>query len=1147
MKILWKDFLRSIGLSLGRFLAIAGICALGVGFYGALRMSGGDMRLSLNDYYNQTNMMDIRIVSTLGLSDENINAFKQVDGVEGVMPAYETDILTDIDNDTCVVKVHSLNSSAYDSNCINNFIANSNNDDYLNRPALVKGAWPHASDECVISNTAVMSKKLEIGDEVIINECSTGIDSTLTVNKFKITGFVNSSYYVCSTNFGTTTIGNGQVQEFIYVPNSAFSDDFPYSEAFIKVKNSEKFVNASEEYQKCIDDVMLNLSKLAPEQSEIRSASVKSKAQDKLDEGRIEFNKQKINVEKELDNNQKKLNDSYEQIISGEKQLKDTENYILNGFNEFYTQKNNTLTAISQGFSTINSLIDTNNAFSRNYSSLCTTLDSQYAEAINLSNTWENRINLLTQVCSTADALKGVCSASSQFVDAVIVDENEKQLARFMFENYSSTLTSFEDKIKVLIDALNSASMEEDRQAAWTINIENCNILYNTLIPSQTTISSFYTTVSSNLNSKFLELQYQENLANEKFNAIEEQLIEGAKQMQEGKDQLESGKAEYYEGLKKFNEAKVLAEQELSSAEQQINDSQKEIDNIENAEFYIMDRTKNYGAINFDNDAERIDNIAQVFPLIFFLVAALVVLTSVTRMIDEERTSIGTHKALGFSRWKISFKFLGYGIFACLGGSIVGLLIIPQVIPYVILTAYGIMYQLPFGIPMPFDFGYAILSAGMGLLITLCATIFAAGRTLKEVPAILMIPSAPKAGKRILFEYIKPIWNILNFNWKVTFRNMFLYKKRFFMAIIGIAGCTALLITGFGLSDSINDIINKQFNEIIFDNFNATYKSQITSEQKNSINSTFDKWGISDDVVEVRDENFVAQPEGHPDAIVSVLVPDNVEIFSDLRILRTRNNHNSIKLNDDGVVVSEKLATLMHVKAGDTIVVNDQDKIGNAGPNKYELKISDITENYVAHYVYMTKNFYEKTMNKNCVLNSFVCRFDGNQADKENFSKEISKFDFINTSTFTDKSKESYQTMLSSVDMVVVVLILAAAILAFVVLYNLININICERSREIATLKVLGSTSFEVNMYIHRETFILSIIGSIVGVFLGFVLENFVIVSSEVDYCMFGREVYPASILISVGITLIFTILVAILLRKKLYSISMVESLKSID
>lgn len=376
---------------------------------------------------------------------------------------------------------------------------------------------------------------------------------------------------------------------------------------------------------------------------------------------------------------------------------------------------------------------------------------------------------------------------------------------------------------------------------------------------------------------------------------------------------------------------------------------------------------------------------------------------------------------------------------------------------------------------------------------------------------------------------------------------MFLYKKRLFMTIIGIAGCTALLLTGFGLSDSINDVVKLQYDNIMHDNFVTNFKNEIDNNDKLQIENIFSQYSIGDDFAYLHEETMVSQPKGKSEQNTIIDVPENKQFFKSLRTLHNRETQEEYEITDEGALITEKLAMLMNIKAGDTIKIYVQDKIGNAGVDSYEIKVANIVENHVGHYIYMTPAFYEKTFNKQFKPNAVIAKYIDDEQKQEQLLNEVSKMKNIKTVGYTDKAKDRFYKMLKSVDMIVVVLLVFAAILAFVVLFNLTNINICERLREIATLKVLGAKKSEISMYIHRETLVLSAIGALAGVALGFVLENFVITSAEVDMVMFGRNIYLPSILYSIVITLTFTVIVIFMTINKTHKISMVESLKSIE
>ena len=463
--------------------------------------------------------------------------------------------------------------------------------------------------------------------------------------------------------------------------------------------------------------------------------------------------------------------------------------------------------------------------------------------------------------------------------------------------------------------------------------------------------------------------------------------------------------------------------------------------------------------------------------------------------------------------------------------------------------AYAIIYAVPCR-PCPIDPAMTAAAAGLGVGITVIATWFAAASTLRERPAFLMLPRAPKAGKRILLERIRPVWRRLSFSWKVTSRNLFRYKRRFIMAIVGIAGCTALLLTGLGLQNAINDIIDKQYGELYHYNTIVRMASDSTDDEKSQVEQRVEE-DASGDFAWLATANKQAQSvSGGEGADVSqhrvdIVVPENPDTLSDFNTLRTREGHEELSLSDDGVLVSEKLAMELSLTVGSTFSIFDEDAVGDATGDGREVTVAGIMENYVGHYVYFTPTLYEQVMGEEPVFTTLYANEVEDEGAREVLSDELLATDGVKTVTYNDETIDSYRTMLKSVDSVVVVLVIAAALLAFVVLYNLTNINITERVREIATLKVLGFTPREVDAYIYRETLLLAVIGALVGLLLGIVMEGFVVVTAEVDQVMFGRDIHAASFIIAFLLTMVFSVIVTLAMRPKLRRIDMVESLKS--
>lgn len=1140
MRFYWKDIVRTIFNSLGRFLSILGIIALGVGFYGALRMTSYDMKILATDYFRDTNFMDIRVVSSLGLSQENINSIMDIDGVDGLMPCKETDVLASVGHNQIAIRIHSLNNSVFNDKVDSQSVSDNN---YINKVDLVSGAWPSSNNECVVLSDSIIGKKTQLGDEIEIIECSNGFDETLIKRKLKISGFVSSPYYMYTLQLGTSNLGSGEIEQVIYVPESQFKESYPDTEIFITVENAKNYVIDSDQYYECVDSVIDKIKEIASDQTIVRSNQIRYDAQKQLDNGWHDYNQKKDSIDKELDANEKKLNSSNKTLQDKQNELSRAEAELNLQLHDFENQKQEVYSQIETAFKNLDKA-----------SNIVEDLEAK-------NNNNNNDIKLdINQVKTDVDqAESGLASIIFNLNKSKQISDNSINLLNNIIEKpeiQSQITAAFEYRLSVTNDLLDNSqkfyedimsASAEDKQKIYYEHIGSFILTSSIFQLSYEPVSIAFSVCHTYLENYYNQIKNKENEANNQFNQFTSLLQAARLKIEDGKNQLYSGTQEYKQALNTYNDLKEQAYQGLNDAETKLNNSKKEIDSLQQAEFYVIDRTKNLSYISYIGDTDRIDAISKVFPLVFFIVAALVALTSMTRMVEEERVLIGTYKALGLSKFSISMKFIIYGLFASILGSLIGLIVIPQIIPYVILYTYQIIYHIPFSLPMPFNIGIAVIATVAGIFITLGATIFSSYFSLKEVPASLMLPSVPKAGKQILLEKVKPLWNMFNFNWHITLRNMFLFKKRFFMTIIGIAGCTALLLTGMGLYSSINNLLDKQYNYIIKDNFYASFNDDITQENIDILNKDLINDTETKNYSFVNSEGFMASPSNTADVMLTAIVPEDVNSFKNLRLLQNRVTKEQYELNDDCVYITEKLATLLNVKSGDTIRIYEPDSIGNASLTSYDIKIDGISENYLAHYLYMNKNTYEKVFNKPFKCNAFVSLYSGNTQQKDKYRQQIQNLNCVKVADFSDKKWEEYSQTIDSVNTVVWVLIVSAAILAFIVLFNLTNINICERHREIATLKVLGSTSFEINAYIHRETVIVTMLGAIVGVIFGLFLENFVILSAEIDYCMFSRDLSFSSILFAVLITCVFAIVVLTFMRGKLKSISMVESLKSAE
>lgn len=1071
----------------------------------------------------------------------------------------EADAISELDGVQYTLCFQSLDvDAAQASTCDDGFTVQSSDGSYLNRPVLKSGTWPTKSDECLLSSDTVWQTDVHIGDKVRLIEGTQDLDDSFAEREFTVVGFVNSSYYTCSTNVGSTSLGSGRLTSFVFVPDSAFADDYPITEAFIAVDGARDLPWASDAYQAKVDEVANRIDAIADDLKASRIEGLQADAQATLDEKRAEYEQKKADALAQLDDGQATLDDSKAQLDSAAVELESAKATIAQSESQLASGR-------AQYESGVAELADQRSQAQAALAQAQASIDEGRAKYYAAMQTREMLNNKLDEaqrgLDQVNDGLAQVAAGIGQTQRAIDGLQAQIDALDPADPTYEETKAQFEAKKTALEQQLNQAQTSLKQLQQQQAQLESQKTEIEAGIAQ---IDTETAGVPEQLAAGEQELAAQKAAANQGFasgqaslDAAAAQLAQGQAQLDEGRAQLKSGQAEYADGLSQWEngaaelaDKRAQAEAEFADAEAQLADAQAEVDDIAtmDADVYALDLKKNIGAESFRSDAGRIDQIAQVFPLLFFLVAALVSLTTMTRMVDEERVLIGTFKALGYSNGRIASKYLVYAMVASGVGSIVGIALLSQFLPWFIMNAYAIIYVVPCR-PTPIDPALFLLAAGLSVGITVAATLFAAMATLREKPAALMLPRAPKAGKRILLERIRPLWSRMSFSWKVTARNLFRYKRRFFMAIIGIAGCTGLLLTGLGLQNAINDIIDKQYGELYHYNAIVRMDSDVVDAEKNAVAKRVEA-DSEGPKAWVLTENKIVRTPGASDDIdqrVELNVPQDTQEFGNFNTLRTRVGHKPLAIDDEGVLISEKLATKLGVSVGDSIAIYDEDAIGNAMGEGREVRVSGIMENYVAQYVLMSPALYESTMGEAPSYATLLANVAEGDDVREVFSDDVLAMDGVKTVTYNDETINSYRSMLKSVDSVVVVLVVAAALLAFVVLYNLTNINITERVREIATLKVLGFTPHEVNAYIYRETMLLSLIGAFVGLFLGIAMEGYVVITAEVDQVMFGREIHTLSFIIAFALTMLFSVIVTLAMKFKLKKIDMVESLKSVD
>ncbi|MGG7144738.1 ABC transporter permease [Clostridium nigeriense] len=602
-------------------------------------------------------------------------------------------------------------------------------------------------------------------------------------------------------------------------------------------------------------------------------------------------------------------------------------------------------------------------------------------------------------------------------------------------------------------------------------------------------------------------------------------------------ERIEEVKSEFQQ---KFNELYTEIEyenQNLLDVGKEVEEQQSKLNDLDNSKYYFFDRDDNPGYSTYGDSIQSLDNIAAVFPVFFFLVAVLICLTTMTRMVEENRTEIGTLKALGYSDLEISKKFVIYAALASIVGSVLGILVGSNGLPYIVNKAYGDMFNLP-KVEIHYYTSYIVESILISILCTVGASLFVLSEELKENPSNLMRVKAPKIGKKILLERITPLWKRFNFNQKVTFRNLFRYKQRMIMTILGIAGCMAMLVTGFSLNKSNNAMIEKQFNKLMKYDAIVVFNDDSSEEEDENYNNTLTSLDEYESSLDIHQETITFSKEGMNKQSVMMYVPKDVDKLNEYVSLSDRKTEIEYKLSNNGVIISEKLAKLLNASVGDFVTLRDSDE------NSYEVRIDDIAENYVSHYIYMSPEYYKEIFNKDITYNAQLLNLKSD-VNEEYIQTTIMESDKVMNITMMSKIRSSSNN--SSLGLVMLVIIIASGCLAFVVLYNLININVSERIRELSTIKVLGFFDNEVTMYVFRENIILTLVGIFIGSFMGKILYKFILNTAETDTMMMIPDVYMSSYIISGLMTLLFAFLVMIMMHIKLKNINMIDALKSVE
>ena len=1079
-----KNMWRELSASKSRFASVFGIVLLGVMMLSGLLSVAPGMRGAGQTWYTQQNVFDIRVVSTLGLSDKDIDAISSTEGVEAVMPVKSVDCEGSYrGGNTLAVRLQQL--PAYPT------LAEESN---MNRLVLEDGRMPEKEGECVVQvlDTASASS-LRLGDAITLTG-DTGLDTdTLTV-----VGFVKDPLYF-SNETESTTAGNGTLGLAVYLPDGSLTMDY-YASCYIKVAGASQYDNYSDEYQQAVDTVKDRLEAISARQSAQRREDLIDAAQAQLDDARTTLEEKEAEAQAQLADAQQQLDDAKAQLDQGEAEY-------ASGMEELEAQKAALPDSMASGADQL--------------------VDAQ-AKVLDFEQQLE-QIKQLVTLKSVADPMLGYAEDILQNAEAALEEAEPDDV------NYVE-LRDLLARAQALYDS--TYQQLADYQAQLD---EGKRQMYQQGLISSPNLSNEELVTEAEAALKQMKLQVLEGqLALNTGNAQAWTSFDAAeKQLEDARAQLDEGWESYNQGAAEFAQQKADAEAQLADARQQLNDAAEQVDDITAGEWYVLDRSSVVSMVLFEQNADRIESIARVFPLFFFLVAALVASTTMTRMVEENRTQMGTFKALGYSDREITAKYLVYGITAGLLGCIVGMLLGFYALPAVLWMAYSTVFDLP-----TFHLKVYPLLAVMSLLISTgvvgLTTLAACRVSLREKPAALLLPRAPAAGKRIFLERITPLWRRMSFSQKTTARNLFRYKKRFYMTVLGVAGCTALLLVGFGFQDSIVEIVSQQYGVIQKADLTISLSSDKALDLEGGLSDTLasrdevDSWGaFYTRTVSVSDTS-----DSTNELSVTLVAAESPQKLTQAFTLENRFG-TALNFTDGSVVLTEKTAELLGLSAGDSFWVQGTDG------SWVELTLTGITKNYLGAYLYVTEDTLKQLVADpawNTVYAITSCE-DANQ--REILSTILLDCNYVSSTSFTADTAAMYDSTIDCINYVVVLIIACAAALAAVVLYNLISVNIGERKKELATIKVLGFFDKEVYHYIFREIELLSVIGSVVGLAIGAPLHQFIIRTVEAEQMMFIRTLEPTSYLYSVVLTMLFTVVVCRMMRRQVRNISMVESMKA--
>ena len=1049
-KGLRKDFRREVKHSFSRFLSILLISALGVAFFAGIRSASPAMLASADATFDSDNLADIRVIGTLGLTDNDVAALLSLEGVQAAEGIYTGDFLCETENNTVVAKVTSM----------------------TNQVSLVKvkeGRYPEKYNECIADREFLAASGFQIGDTVRLKTGTEAkISDTLADDEFTIVGVGETSYYLNSER-GTAAIGDGTADGLLVIPKEAFTAEV-YSEIHVTMTGTAQMNCFSKEYDKVLAAVKANIEAVESARCEARLAEFRTDAGEKLNEAKYEFQKKKDKAIADL-------GDAYPPQRTKEPELEPAK-YNLE-------QHRPQIEALRARFDSGDQSVENGK--------------EQIVEARATIDDLERQKKAIEDQIA-ADEAKIAQMQKDLQADAPYISDEEYYQRSMEIIRATATVEYYKNQLPA---------------------IEKSIADVNERVTTAEQFIADYPAAAAAARVKIAE--------------GEAKLEEAEKEIQDGEIALERAKEDYALAVED-------AEAEINAAQEKLDKSEDEINNVKLPKWHVLDRTSIQSYATYKNDAQSIAAIGTVFPIIFFLVAALVSLTTMTRMVEEERTQIGTLKALGYKKSAITAKFVWYALLSTLLGSIVGVVLGESLLPIVIIRTYRTVYMhLTQTVVQPHILN-AVAATVLALLATVGGAVAASARVLSENPAALMRPEAPKIGKRTFVEDIDFIWMRLNFAQKAACRNLFRYKKRLFMTIFGVAGCMALLLAGFGIRDSVEMLPEKQFNRVF--SYQGTVGADTSlsrAERRQLLSKVASVEGVTE-YLQTKSIVTYAETEKGDTSAYLIVPQDTVKLGEYVHLREARFPHDDVTLTDDGVLITEKFAKALGVSAGDMITIKEDETAEPVG----DVRVAGVVENYLSSYIYMTPNIYKALYGETASLNAALIKVDPS-ADTNAVAEDLLDINGVTSVSMNATTQAQVNSMLGNLNVIIAVMILAAGLLAFIVLYNLNNINITERRRELATLKVLGFYPGELAAYVYRENVILTLFGTVLGMGLGFVLHWFVMQTVETETVMFGAEMRFTSYLFSVLLTITFAVLVNALMYFRMKKIDMIESLKSVE